>query len=57
LPTIAVDEATKKYLESLKKKLPTEEIPPMRELMSSIVAFIREKEDEFISRYNELKPK
>lgn len=56
MPTVAVSEESKRYLETLRKKVPADKIPSTQKLVGSILSFIRLKEDDFISKYKELEP-
>jgi len=50
MPTISVNEKSKKYLEKLRKIVskPEERIPSMAQLMERILSFIEKKEREFL---------
>jgi len=50
MPTISINEKSKKYLEKLRKIVskPEERIPSMAQLMERILSFIEKKEREFL---------
>jgi hypothetical protein len=48
MPTVFVDDESKKYLEFLRRKIPTEKVLTLKSLIELLLKFIRGKEEEFI---------
>lgn len=49
MPTVSINEESKKYLESLRKKIPLEEkVPTLKATTELVLRFIKFKEREFI---------
>jgi len=50
LPTISINEESKKYLENLRRKIPTEEkVPTLKKTAELIFQFIKTREQEFVN--------
>jgi hypothetical protein len=49
MPSISIDEESKKFLESLRRKIPMEEkVPTLKSTAELVVQFIKLKEQEFV---------
>ncbi|MEM2174872.1 MAG: hypothetical protein QXI58_04540 [Candidatus Micrarchaeia archaeon] len=49
MPTISINEESKKYLENLRRKIPMEEkVPTIKKTAELIFQFIKTREDEFV---------
>ena len=48
MSTIAIGEAPKKYLQSLRRKYPNEDIPSHRQVVDDCLMFVKENENDFL---------
>jgi len=49
MPTVSINEESKKYLESLRRKIPTEDkVPTLKKTAELAFLFIKMREQEFV---------
>jgi hypothetical protein len=47
MPAITISEANKKYIERLRKKVPVDNVPTIKDTMGFVLEFLETKESEF----------
>jgi hypothetical protein len=47
MPAIAISEANKKYIERLRKKIPVDSVPTIKDTIGFVLEFVETKESEF----------
>ncbi|MDI6798975.1 MAG: hypothetical protein QMD12_03230 [Candidatus Aenigmarchaeota archaeon] len=48
VPTIFIDEESKKFLESLRRKIPAEKVPTLKSTAELVLRFLKLREKEFV---------
>ncbi|MDI6691507.1 MAG: hypothetical protein QME50_06570 [Candidatus Bathyarchaeota archaeon] len=48
MPTIFIDEESKKFLESLRRKIPAEKVPTLKSTAELVLRFLKLREKEFV---------
>lgn len=49
MPAITISDANKKYVERLRKKIPVDNVPTIKDTMGFVLEFLETKETEFTS--------
>ncbi len=49
MPAITISDANKKYIERLRKKIPVDNVPTIKDTMGLVLEFLETKEAEFTS--------
>ncbi len=49
MPAITISDANKKYIEKLRKKIPVDNVPTIKDTMGFVLEFLETKESEFTS--------